>query len=223
MIVQPEELLRERRVVRQNPGGVIVYVQAVRRGFDRDALVLIREQPMELRGGKLRGKRRAGEVRLREQHVSLRNGSTLREHPRDKLKLRDVSRIAARRGVYGVADEVQPCHAETLFVHGVVVERVAAGYVRHAEQGVVLAESCAAAKGERETPGRYGDLVAVGKFVIERPAKIEAGGFVCGGCAHDGIPRFGYYGGNPSVSGYAAASSPIRGAKSVCRKPACLP
>ena len=190
IVVQPEELLRERRVVRQDPGGVIIDVQTVRGGLDRDAFVLVRKQPVELRGGKGGGKRRAGEIRLPEQHARRGNGGALREHPREEFKLRDVALAAARRGVCGVADKVQPRHAETFFVHRIVVERIAVGYMRHAEQGKVLRKRLAAAKGEREAPGRHDDLVAVGKLVVKRPPKIESVGFIRRGCAHDVIPRF---------------------------------
>ena len=184
VIVQPEELLRERRVVREHAGGVVVYVQTVRRGLDRDAFVLIREQPVELRGGKLRGKRRAGEICFRKQGARFRNGSALREHPWDEFKLRDVALVAARRGVYGVADKVQPRHTEALFVHRVIVERTAVGHMRHAEQGVVFRQRRAAAEGEREAPGHHDDLVAVGKLIVKRPAEVESVGFVCGSCTH---------------------------------------
>ena len=179
IVVQREELLRERRVVRQDPGGVIIDVQTVRGGLDRDAVVFVRKQPVELRGGKGGGKRHAGEIRLPEQHARLGNEGALREHPRDEFKLRDVALAAARRGVCGVADKVQPRHAETFFVHRVVVERIAVGHMR-----------LAAAKGEREAPGRHDDLVTVGKLIVKRPAKIESVGFICRGCAHDAIPRF---------------------------------
>ena len=190
IIVQSEKLLRERRLVRENAGGVIVHAQPLRRRLDRHAAGLIREQPVQPRRRKRRGKRRAGEIRPGKQRPRRREIGALRQHPRDKFKLRNVVCIAARRGVFGALGKVQTCHAQSLFVHRVVVERVAVRDVRHAEERIMRFERRAAAKSEREAPGRHDDLVAVGKLIVKCPAKIESVGFICRGCAHDAIPRF---------------------------------
>ncbi len=138
-------------------------MQTVRGGLDRDAFVLVRKQPVELRGGKSGGKRRAGEDSSSEQHARLGNGGALREHPRMNSNCA-TSPSSPRGAAYAaLPTKFSPAMQRPFFVHRVVVERIAVGHMRHAEQGKVLRKCLAAAKGEREAPGRHDDLVAVGK------------------------------------------------------------
>ena len=156
-------------------------MQTVRGGLDRDAFVLVRKQPVELRGGKGGGKRRAGEIRLPEQHARRGNGGALREHPRDEFKLRNVALAAARRGVSGVADKVQPGDAQALLVDGVVIQRVILGHIGHTDHGVMGAQLPRPAENKRVVARGDRHLVPVRKFIIQIAAKVQIFGPV--GCS----------------------------------------
>ena len=129
---------------------------------------------MQLRRGELFGKRRACKVYFAEQLARLHDAFALCEHPGDKLKLRNVAPVAARRGIDGVSDEVEPRHAQAALVHGVVVKRIALGYVRHADNGKMLLELQSASKLKRKAARHHADLVAVGKFIVKRASEIKS-------------------------------------------------
>lgn len=182
VVVQREKLLRERRVVRQHAGGVVVDVQAVGGRFHHDAAGFVGDEPVQLRQRQLVAERDVDDIGLFQQGARLGQRGAAAQQPRDQFKLGDIVFSLRRRVVDRVADEIQPRNAEAALVDGVVVERVLPRHIGHADHGVFRAEVPHAAQAKRVGARRDGDLVAVGKFVIQIAAKVEILGFIrCSG------------------------------------------
>lgn len=129
IVVQIEQLLAERRVIGQNADRVFIDVQAVCGRFDRDRFSFVGNQPMQLRGGQSGAERRSGQVEPGKLCPGLLNRRAPAQQPRDELKLRDIRPVRLWLRVYGVSDEIQPRHAQTGFVDGVVIQWVAARHM----------------------------------------------------------------------------------------------
>ena len=87
-----------------------------------------------------------------------------------------------------IADKVQPCDAQALLIDGVIVERVLPRHVGHADHRIFCAEVPHAAQAKRVGARRDGDLVTVGKFIIEIAAKVETVGCIGCSCTHGKHP-----------------------------------
>ena len=95
------------------------------------------------------------------------------EDPWDQLKLRHVFLSLLYLGILRIADEVQPGHTESGFVDGVVVQRIPIRDVRHADHGVMRVQPPHVAEREGIAARRDGHALAVGAFVVQRPAEIK--------------------------------------------------
>ena len=73
-----------------------------------------------------------------------------------------------------VADEVQSRDAETLFVHRVIVERVAVLHMSHADDRIAVFELLPAAQVKGIPARRDGDALSVGKFAGEQASGKDA-------------------------------------------------
>lgn len=184
VVVQCEKLLRERRIVRQYTDGVIVDVQAVGGGLHHDAPRFVGNEPVQLREGQLLTERDIDDVGFCKQRAHLGQRRTAAQQPGDQLKLGDVAFAILRRVVDCIADKVQPCDAQALLIDGVIVERVLPRHVGHADHRIFCAEVPHAAQSKRVGPRRDGNLVAVGKFIIEITAKVETVGCIGCSCTH---------------------------------------
>ena len=188
VVVQCEKLLRERRIVRQYTDGVIVDVQAVGSGLHHDAPRFVGNEPVQLREGQLLTERDIDDVGFCKQRAHLGQRRTAAQQPGDQLKLSDVAFAILRRVVDCIADKVQPCDAQALLIDGVIVERVLPRHVGHADHRIFCAEVPHAAQAKRVGPRRDGDLVTVGKFIIEIAAKVETVGCIGCSCTHGKHP-----------------------------------
>lgn len=118
------------------------------------------------------------EVYFLYRAASLLNGRVLTEHPRDELKLCDVLLAVLRLGVVRADGEVEPRHAEPLFVYRVVVHRISVRDMSRADHSIVLVCSAAVAELERESARHHGYLLAVRELIVKRPAHIKIIGFI---------------------------------------------
>ena len=73
-----------------------------------------------------------------------------------------------------VADEVQSRDAETLFVHRVIVERVAVLHMSHANDRIAGSELLPTAQVKRIPARRDGNALTVGKFAEEQASGKDA-------------------------------------------------
>ena len=188
VIVQRKKLLRERRIVRQHAHRVVINVQAVGGGLHHNAAGLVGNKPVQLGKGKLLTERNVDDVGLFQQGAGLGQRGAAAKQPGDKLKLGDVVFAFGRRMVDGVPDKVQPGNAEALLVDGIVVEGILPGYIGHTNHRILCAEIAHAAQAERIRPRRDGDLIAVGKLIIQIAPEVEIlCGIRCSG-THDERP-----------------------------------
>lgn len=79
---------------------------------------------MEFGGGEVGTEGEAAQVEVFEGSAGFGDVSAAAENPRNDFELRNVVFAVEMIMVNGVADEVEPSHAETFFVDGVVEERV---------------------------------------------------------------------------------------------------
>ena len=173
IVVQIEQLLAERRVIGQNADRVFIDVQAVCGRFDRDRFSFVGNQPMQLRGGQSGAERRSGQVEPGKLCPGLLNRRAPAQQPRDELKLRDIRPVRLWLRVYGVSDEIQPRHAQTGFVDGVVIEGIIPGNIGHADHGIPCAEIPHAAQGKRIAARRDRDFIPIGEFIVKIASEIE--------------------------------------------------
>ena len=190
IVVQIEQLLAERRVIGQNADRVFIDVQAVCGRFDRDRFSFVGNQPMQLRGGQSGAERRSGQVEPGKLCPGLLNRRAPPQQPRDELKLRDIRPVRLWLRVYGVSDEIQPRDAQALFVHRIIIERIAALHMRHADYGVVRMHRSCVVEVERVISRRDCHLFAVAAFVIQRPAKIKLLCLICDRSTHLALHSF---------------------------------
>ena len=171
-VVEREHLLRKRRVVRQHPGGVVIDVQAVRRGLDHDAAAAVGDQPVQLRARQRGRKRRVVHDHARERIARLGDRGARAEQPRDERVLRHRGHALRDGRIDRVAHKVQPRDAQALLVDRVVVERIVVLDMRHADHGIMPVER-AAVQADRVAARRDGHVLAVGKFVVQIAAEIK--------------------------------------------------
>lgn len=120
------------------------------------------------------GERDIRDVQPLKHRARLTDIGAAAEQPRYQLELRDVILAICRRMILRVADEVQPRNAESLFVHRVIVERVAVLHMGHADNGVAGSELLPTAQVKRIPARRDGDALSVGKFAEEQASGKDA-------------------------------------------------
>ena len=182
--VQAEVLDGEGRIVRQDALRAVVDVQPVRHGLDHERARPVRHEPVELRGREVGAERRADQIQLGQRGPRLCESGAAAQQPRNEFKLRHVALARTRRCIRRVADEVQPGHAEALFVDRVVVERIAVCDAGRADDGIVLRTESFVPKRERIGTRRHDDLLAVAALIVERPAHIKIAGQIGCRCTH---------------------------------------
>ena len=185
VVVQLEHLIGEGRIVGQNACRVVVDLKPLGGGFHGDGAGGIGENPVQLGSGQLRAEGRSGQVQPGKQCPGLRQSGTLAEYPGNQGVLRHV--VLSRDGLVripGVAHKVESRHAQSLFVHGVIVQGIPTRHMGHAENGIVTVFRSGVPEGEGEVPGSEGDLLSVREFIIQRPSKIGAFRFVTGCGTH---------------------------------------
>lgn len=79
---------------------------------------------MELGGGKVGAEGEAAQVEVFEGSAGFGDVGTAAENPRNDFELRNVVFAVEMIMINGVADKVEPGHAEAFFIDGVVEERV---------------------------------------------------------------------------------------------------
>lgn len=125
IVVKIEKLFVEGRIVGEDAGRVIVDFETVFSRFDDNAGAGgVVQNPMELGGGKVGAEGEAAQVEVFEGSAGFGDVSAVAENPRNDFELRNVVFAVEMIMVNGVADKVEPGHAEAFFVDGVVEERV---------------------------------------------------------------------------------------------------
>ena len=173
VVVQRKHLLVKRRVVRHDADGVVVDFDALANGLHRDRLVPVGDEPVQLRQRQLLAEGLVDQVDARKQRPRLGDRGALPQHPGNELELRDVVLPLRALLVMRVAHEVEPGHAQPLLVHRVVVQWHAARDIGHADHRVMPLQRAHRAEVKRIIPRRHRHLVAIGKLIIERPAKVK--------------------------------------------------
>ena len=148
-------------------------MQAVGHRLNDDGLVLVCKQPVQLRGGIALAEGCADQIERVQPRPRLADRGAAAEDPWDQLKLRHVFLSLLYLGILRIADEVQPGHTESGFVDGIVVQRIPVRDVRHADHGVMRVQPLHVAEREGIAARRDRHALAVGAFVVQRPAEIK--------------------------------------------------
>ena len=140
--VQYCHLLGERGIIGQYADGIIVDMQAVRHAFQHNGTGLIRDKPVQGGGRQLTAERGIGQVHGFQRGARFPQIGTAGKQPRDKLELGDVFFVLTGLGIGGIAHKVQPCHAESFFIDGIVIKRIAFCHICHADYSIMLGQHC---------------------------------------------------------------------------------
>ena len=111
IIIQSKQLHGERRVVGKHTGGVIIYMQAVFGRFQRDALMIIGNHPVQAGNGQPFAERGIHQVHAVQQGAGILYGSAAAQQPGDQLKLGNIIFAGFIFAIPGVAHKVQPGNA----------------------------------------------------------------------------------------------------------------
>ena len=145
--------------------------------LDDDALIPVCDDPVELCCRQLLAEWGLQKSQCRELRPRIVDRRTLRENPRDKFELRDLIdlrwRIREDILIDSIAHEIKARHAETLFVHAIIVKRVVAGHEGHADDRVVRLQLAGVAEPERIVSRRDRHLFTIGKLIIKRSADVK--------------------------------------------------
>lgn len=117
------------------------------------------------------------EVHARKEGFGLSDGAALAEDPGNEFKLSDVVLTVDMVVVDGIADEVESGDTETLFVNGIIVERIFAtvlvGDVGDADDSEMGLEFASFAESKGEIARSNTNFFAVGDFVVKIAPKIR--------------------------------------------------
>ena len=152
-------------------------MKTIRHRLDDDALIPVCDDPVELCRRQLLAERGLQKSKCRELRPRIVDRCTLREDPRDKFELRDLIGLCwhIREGILidRIAHEIKTCHAEALFVHAIIVKRIAASHEGHADDRVVRLQLAGVAEPERIVSRRDRHLFTIGKLIIQRSADVK--------------------------------------------------
>ena len=148
-------------------------MQAVRRLLDHKAALPVGQQPVQLRRRHSLTERRIRQIDPLKQRLRLLRRRAASEQPRDQFKLRHVDTPRLRAAVDGVSDEIQPRDAQALFVHRIIIERIAALHMRHADHGVMPLQRGSVPHGQRRIPRKDRHALAVGALIVEISPEIK--------------------------------------------------
>ena len=76
-----------------------------------------------------------------------------------------------------VADEIQSRHTQSLFVYGVVIQRITVVYKRRADDCKAVVKTFLKAE-IQIIAGSYNYFLAVGKIIIERAPEVKVSGLI---------------------------------------------
>lgn len=166
IIVEPEELFWEGWIVGQDAGRVVINFETISDGFnDNTGTGGVRKYPVKFGSWELVAEADVGQIEIGKQSFGGGDVVTLTKNPGEKFELRDVGLIVGGSMINGVTDEVEPGHAQALFVDGVIKQRSfrrgasrdegrrGFGDVSDADDGVVRSERVGIAEMQREIAG----------------------------------------------------------------------
>ena len=163
-------------------------MQTVRRGFHGDGTRCICDDPVKLCERKILFKRCADEIDTGEGFFCFRKRSTCTENPRDQLELRDIVFLRFRIEINGISYKIKAGDTKPLFIERLIIERVIIHHTRHADHCIVMGKGRHMKKGKRIIARCNGDLVAIGKFIIECATHIKVACLIGCCCTHRKTP-----------------------------------
>ena len=150
----------------RTPTGFSIDVQPLFDRFQGNALVFIRNQPVQLRHRQVFCKGRVRQIHLRQLLPRLFYGGAGAEDAGDQFKLRDVLLSLHRRMIVGISHEIQPCDPKPLLVHRVIIQGVVLHHTGHADHGIVACDLTAAAQVESIVSRRDDHLISIRDLIV---------------------------------------------------------
>lgn len=182
--VQNGHLLRERGIIGEDADGIIVNVQPIRHALHHNGAGGIGDEPVQGSGRQSLTEGGAGQIHAGQGGAGFPQIGAMGQNPGDEFKLGDIFLSLAGGGIGGIANKIEPGHAKTFLIDGIIVEGVTIGHIRHADDGVVFVHAAGMAERKRKAAGRNGYFAGVGKFIIQSTAKIKITGLIGGGGTH---------------------------------------
>ena len=124
------------------------------------------------------------EIDTGEGFFCFRKRSTCTENPRDQLELCDIVFLRFRIEINGISYKIKAGDTKPLFIERLIIERVIIHHTRHADHCIVMGKGRHMKKGKRVIARCNGDLVAIGKFIIECAAHIKVACLIGCCCTH---------------------------------------
>ena len=150
-------MIAKGRVVGQYAYWIFIDMQTVFKGFYCNAPVSIRNDPVQGRQGEIIAEIFVQQICVLQQVFRLFYGFTLSQQPWDQFKRCNIHKVFAVRLINCKTREVQSCHAQTLFICGIIIQRVSVYGYGHTNHGKVMSHSFPVAKAKRIVSGSKGD------------------------------------------------------------------
>ena len=182
--VQNGHLLWERGIIGEDTDGIIVNVQPIRHALHHNGAGGIGDEPVQGSGRQSLTEGGAGQIHAGQGGTGFPQIGAMGQNPGDEFKLGDIFLSLAGGGIGGIANKIEPGHAKTFLIDGIIVEGVTIGHIRHADDGVVFVHVAGMAERKRKAAGRNGYFAGVGKFIIQSTAKIKITGLIGGSGTH---------------------------------------
>ena len=90
--------------------------------------------------------------------------------------------------INGISYKIKAGDTKPLFIERLIIERVIIHHTRHADHCIVMGKGRHMKKGKRVIARCNGDLVAIGKFIIECAAHIKVACLIGCCCTHRKTP-----------------------------------
>ena len=130
-------MIFKRRLVGQHADGVIIYLQAVCRRLKNYCPFPVGYHPMQGRRWESVRKGDVGHVQPSDKLSRLRKRSTLRQHPRDQLKGRNIVSFGTHSVIFRTFPKGKPRRRQSLLVDGIIIK-----YCMLKTGGVMVYSTC---------------------------------------------------------------------------------
>ena len=160
------------RIVGENPHGVVIDSDALPHRFHGDGTVPIRNDPVQRRYRKLGAKGRVGKIHAVQIRPCLLHRCALPQNPGNQLKGCHIVLSLCQRLIVCIARKIQSRHAKSLFVGGIVIQRIFPRHRCHADDGIMPGQAAHIPEMEREAARRYHHLFPIGHLIVQGSAKI---------------------------------------------------
>ena len=185
IIVQHKHLLFKRRIVGKNPCRIIPDMKSVCHGFHSDRFISICNDPVKLCAGKHFTEWSFYKIDIGKKCSGFFHCGTFSKDPGNKFKLGYVLFSFFHFVICCISHEIQPCHSKAFFIDPIIIKWIISCHMSHADNSIMTGKCSHMAKLKYIIPRCNGDLIAIGKFIVQCSSEIKIFCFVSCCCTHN--------------------------------------